>query len=152
MEHEDSLSEWEQPNAISTQDMDDAIKKLQELDEDYERKKKISSEAHERYENQRVMVLEMLKKTGKKKYHVDGVGTVSMAIKLQVSAPKDPASKKEMLEYFKSLGDELFNSYVSINHQTLNSYVKQQVEIEPGFVMPGVGSLTETPELRFKKG
>jgi hypothetical protein len=35
---------------------------------------------------------------------------------------------------------------------TLNSYIKEQSELDPNFKLPGVGDIKETPELRFRKG
>lgn len=149
----EDLSGWEQPDAdsVTTEQMDEAVKKLKALEDDYDAKKKISSEANELFENQRGLLLSLLQKTGKTKYHVDGLGTVSMAIKTQVKTPKDPDSKKQMIEYFQSLRPELFYHYVSVNHMTLNSYVNEQLSTDPDFILPGVGEKTETPELRFRK-
>lgn len=145
------LTAWALPETVTTEELDFAVRGLKDLDEDYEAKKKISSEAHEKYENHRLFLLELLKKANKTKYHVDGLGTVSLAIKTQVKTPKDPDSKKQMIEYFKTLGPELFNHYVSVNHMTLNSYVNEQLATDPEFILPGVGEKTETPELRFRK-
>lgn len=145
------LSGWELPETVTTEELDFAVQGLKDLDEDYEAKKKISSEAHEKYENHRTFLLELLKKANKVKYHVSGLGTVSMALKTQVKTPKDPESKKQMIEYFKTLGPELFNHYVSVNHMTLNSYVNEQLGTDPNFILPGVGEKIETPELRFRK-
>lgn len=152
MEQEYDLSAWAEPSSITTEKLDDEVRKLIELDTDYEAKKKISSEAHEKYETQRTYVLALLKETGKTKYHVDGIGTVSMAIKTQVSSPKDPLSKRQMIDYFLGLEEgHVYAAYLSVNHNTLNSYINQQLEIDPDFVMPGAGEKKETPELRFRK-
>lgn len=151
MNDETALAEWQMPSTVTTEQLDEAVKKLVELDKDYESKKKISNEAQASYETQRTYVLALLKATGKTKYHVDGMGTVSMAIKTAVSVPKTPVEKKAMLEYFQSLGPELFNHYVTVNHQTLNSYVNQELELNPSFILPGCGEKKETPELRFRK-
>lgn len=142
---------WELPETVTTEELDAAVQTLKDLEEDYEAKKKISNEADAKYDNQRVYLLELLKKANKTKYHVDGLGTVSMAIKTQVKTPKDPDSKKQMIEYFQTLRPELFYHYVSVNHMTLNSYVNEQLNTDPSFIMPGVGEKIETPELRFRK-
>ena len=141
--------DWGAP--VSTADLDEEVRKLKELEDVYEEKKKIYKEADNAYEEQRVRLLNLLTSTGKSKYHVDGLGTISLAIKTSVTVPKDPIGKKAMLEYFESLGPELYRSYVTVNSQTLNSYVNQQCELDPSFVLPGVGEKKETPELRFRK-
>lgn len=151
MEISDGMAGWELPETVTTEELDFAVKGLKDLEADYDEKKKISSEAHEKFENHRTFLLELLKKANKTKYHVDGFGTVSMAIKTQVKTPKDPESKKQMIEYFQSLRPELFYHYVSVNHMTLNSYVNEQMATDPSFIMPGVGEKQETPELRFRK-
>lgn len=148
---ETSLEDWQQPSNITIEQLDEAVCKLSSLERDYEEKKKISNEANAVYETQRTYLLNLLQSAGKTKFHVDGMGTVSVAIKAQVKTPKDPDSKKQMIEYFQSLRPELFYHYVSVNHMTLNSYVNEQLNTDPDFVMPGVGAKTETPELRFRK-
>jgi hypothetical protein len=147
----DMMTEWETPTTVSTEQLDEAVRKLIDYDKDYEAKKKISNEASEKYETQRTFVLNLLQTVGKTKYHVDGVGTVSLAIKTQVTTPKDPVSKRQMIDYFLNLDEDLYPAYLSVNHQTLNSYINQQLEVDPAFVLPGCGEKKETPELRFRK-
>lgn len=145
------LAGWETPDTVNTEVFDEAVRKLKELEEDYDAKKKVSNTASELVDHQRNYILALLQKSGKTKYFVDGLGTVSMAIKKQVQVPKNPEDKKLMLEYFESLGEELYNSYVTVNSMTLNSYFKQQTEENPDFTIPGISGLTEKPELRFRK-
>lgn len=151
MNEETMMEGWGLPETVSTEELDEAVQKLIKLEDDYEAKKKVSNEASDLVDNQRTFLLALLQKAHKTKYHVDGLGTVSMALKKQVQVPKNPADKKLMLEYFESLGPELYNSYVTVNSMTLNSYFKQQVEIDPDFTMPGITGVTEKPELRFRK-
>lgn len=145
------LEEWTLDTTVTTAQIDEAVSKLLELEKIYEEKKKVYREADDAYEAQRMHILELLKSTGKSKYFVEGIGTVSMVIKQSVQVPKTPLEKQEMLDYFKSLGPELYNSYVTVNSQTLNSYINQQIEIDPEFKMPGCENKKETPELRFRK-
>lgn len=137
---------------VSTETLDAEVKKLVELEAIYEEKKRIYKEADDNYEMQRNRLLQILSSTGKSKYHVDGVGTISLAIKTAVSVPKNPVEKAEMLKHFESLGPELYHAYVTVNHMTLNSYLNEQLQLDPSFVIPGVGEKKETPELRFRKG
>ncbi len=93
---------WEK-SVVTTQFLDDEVKQLMELERIWEEKKKIYKDADDAYEQQRTRLLNILMESGKSKYHVEGIGTISMAIKKQVSVPKNPSDKKEMLEYFMSL-------------------------------------------------
>lgn len=142
---------WEQKE-ISINVLNKEVEQLVELEKDYNEKKRIYREADDAYEAQRLRLLNMLMEAGVTKYHAEGFGTISMALKRQASVPKNPLDKKSMLEYFESLGPELYNSYVTVNSMTLNAYIKEQSELDPEFKMPGIGEIKETPELRFRKG
>lgn len=146
----EDLSGWEKPSSLTLDQLNDEVKKLLDLESDYDAKKKIYQEADNKYEEQRTRLLNLLMESGQSKFH-SLYGTISMAIKKQVKVPKEPNEKKLMLEYFESLGPELYNAYVSINSMTLNSYYKQQVEMDPDFNIPGITGITEIPELRFRK-
>jgi hypothetical protein len=144
------LEQWAE-QSVTTEDLDNEVKKLMELEEDYEGKKKIYKEADSKYEEQRAKLLSILQASGKSKYYVDGIGTVSQAIKTSVKVPRSTEDKKAMLEYFRSLGEEVYYGYATVNSQTLNAYINQQRESDPSFKMPGAGEPTETAELRFRR-
>lgn len=137
---------------ITVNTLNQEVALLVELEKVYNEKKRIYKEADEAYESQRMKILNLLIEAGIPKYHADGYGTISMALKRQASVPKNPADKKMMLEYFESLGPELYNAYVTVNSMTLNAYIKEQSELDPNFQIPGVAEIKETPELRFRKG
>lgn len=153
MRLEMDLEAWSLPqeNTISTTDLDAEVKKMMDLEEDYEGKNKIASEAHAKYQEQRNKLLSILQSTGKTKYYVDGVGTISQTIKTSVTVPKTAEDKKAMLNYFSSLGDEIFYTYATVNSMSLNSYINQQRENDPAFKMPGAGEPKEVAELRFRR-
>ena len=152
MSTEMDLESWSEGTAdVSTSDLDAEVKKLMDLEEDYEGKKKISSEAYAKYEEQRAKLLSILQATGKTKYYVDGMGTISQAIKTTVTVPKSFEEKQAMFEYFSSLGQEVFMNYATVNHMSLNAFVNQQREADPTFKMPGAGEPKEIAELRFRR-
>jgi hypothetical protein len=142
---------WEQKQ-ISVGELNSEVSYLVELEKDYNEKKRIYKEADDAYEAQRLKLLNLLMEAGISKYHAEGYGTISMALKRQASVPKNPLDKKLMLEYFESLGPELYNAYVTVNSMTLNAYIKEQSELDPEFKLPGIADIKETPELRFRKG
>lgn len=142
---------WEQKE-ISVSQLNAEVERLVELEKDYNEKKRIYKESDDAYETQRAKILNLLIDAGIPKYHAEGYGTIFMALKRQASVPKNPLDKKLMLEYFESLGPELYNSYVTVNSMTLNAYIKEQSELDPDFKMPGISDIKETPDLRFRKG
>jgi hypothetical protein len=150
--NEDNLNEWAIPSNISTEQLDEEVRKLIEYEKDYDAKKKISNEADAVYETQRTYILGLLQALGKTKYFVDGLGTVSMAIKTSVTTPKSPQDKRAMIDYFLSLEEgHVYPAYLSVNSNTLNSYINQQLEMDPEFILPGCSEKKEKPELRFRK-
>jgi hypothetical protein len=108
----DMMTEWETPTTVSTEQLDEAVRKLIEYDKDYEAKKKISNEANEKYETQRSYVLNLLQTTGK-------LNIMSMALELYQwqlrlkSHSKDPVSKRQMIDYFLNLDEDLYPAYLS---------------------------------------
>lgn len=150
-----TLDAWEQAametSSITTVELDTAAKVMQELREDYDEKKKKSSEAFAAYEEAKYLLLSMLTECGKTKYVVEGLGTVSKIFKKSTKVPKDVDSKRKMLQYFRDLGAEEYINFVSIHSATLNSYVNAQLEVNPDFILPGVGEQKITEELRFTK-
>lgn len=146
------LSEWDMPaEEISTAEIDKAVVTMIDLDAVRDEKKKIYQDADAAYEKQRAHVLDLLTRTGKTKYFVEGVGTVSKAVKYSVSMPKDPDEKVKVLNYFKSLGDDVYNNIVNIYYQSLNAYYNQMREQDPSFSIEGVGEPQRNEELRFRK-
>jgi len=148
----DMYSHVAQDNAgISTSELDTKVESMVAAREDYDAKKKISSDAHKEYEKLKFELLEMMQLCGKDKYIVDGLGTVSKNIKKTAKVPKDIESKKALLGYFRNLGEEVYINTVTVNSMTLNSFIKQRVDDDPTFEMPGVGELKTTEEIRFTK-
>lgn len=136
---------------ITTADLDDKIFAMVEARAAYEVKKKESSEAYGEYKTLQNELLDMLQKCGKTKYIAEGLGTVSSILKKSTKVPKDLDAKREMLTYFRSLGEAEYLNFVSVNSMTLNSYVNSKIAEDPDFILPGVGEQTITKELRFTK-
>ncbi len=152
---QEEMSLWydEKDNlSVTTEEFDSQVEKMLLLEEVREAKKNTYKEADEAYERQRSHVLALLQRTNKTKYHIDGIGTVSRAVKYSVNMPKDPDEKKLVLDYFKSLGDDVFSNTVSIYYASLNSYFNQQRENDPEFKIPGLAEPQRTEELRFRRG
>ena len=131
---------------ITTEEIDLSVAKMASLKSAYEEAKRLSNDAHAHLEVAKAEVLTLLQKAGKSKYHVDGLGTVSVVGKAKVRVPKDPSDKKAMLDYFASKGEEVFNQTVTVNYNSLNSWYNQELEQDPLFRMPGV----ESPKPEFQ--
>lgn len=149
------ISEWydDKDNlSISTQEFDRAVERMILLEEVKDQKKEEYKQADAAYERQRNTILGLLQKTNKTKYFVEGIGTVSRVVKYAVSLPKDPDEKVKVLNYFRSLGDDVYNNTVSIYYATLNAHFNSMREKDPNFSIDGLGEPSRNEEIRFRKG
>ena len=138
------LKDWEtEAQEISVEKLDSAVKNYRELREQYEEKKKESNAAYAEAEKAKSTLVEMLESAGKEKYHVKGVANVLVYEKPKVRTPKDPEAKKAFFDWLAGKGVDIY-SMATVNHNTLNSFVKQEMEENPeeAFSIPGL----EEPE------
>lgn len=141
---------------ISVADFDQAVTTLRELRGDYEEKKKVSSEAHAKYKDQTSKVIDMMKRTNKTNYQVDGVGKVVVYDTCKVKMPSDHDSKGKLFKWLnENMGADGFLTYATINYNALNSLFNEQTQInaEKGesFTMPGVSEPTSETNIRFTR-
>lgn len=153
MSNETSLETWDQVDAVevSTAELDAKVKQMQDEWADYEAKKKIATEAHTKYEETERYVLALLKAAKKSKYVVEGLGTVSVANRFVVRTPKSIESKKLLFDYIRERhGSEGLIGLVSINHQTLQSFINEEKKVDPLVQIPGLEAPTSEESLRFR--
>lgn len=105
----------------------------------------------ERLEELKTKALKILKDAGKEKFLVEGQGTLYIHNRYTVSTPKDPEERKKFFGYLRAKG--VFEDLITVNHQTLNSFWKEEREAsnnDPDFTIPGIGepTLFQTVALR----
>lgn len=144
--------EWEQQTQeLSVEQMDTMVRQLKEARQVYEEAKKKSSEAYSALEKVETQIVNALKASGKSKYFVDGVGTVSWYVKESFTTPKVNEDKTKLFNYIKEkYGADVLMSMVSIHSATLNSFANKETE---GGVMeiPGLSAPTGSEILSFRK-
>lgn len=155
---------WAEATATTTlnmSEMDALVRKSQEQWDEYEKQKKLSTELHNKYEETEAAIMAALKAAGKTKYHVDGVGTVSIVQKASVLTPKTIEDKEKLFQYLRSKGKEVLYSLATVNSQTLNAWYQRELDDAAakgilGFSVPGVGESVMRESMRFntetKKG
>lgn len=135
--------------------LDALVKDYADKRQMYDVAKEESNNRHKLYKEAESRMLEALTAEGKRQYQVAGVGKLSVINKFQVSMPKDHESKKLLLEYLESKGEDVFLSYVTVNHQSLNSLYNQENELalENGQIynLPGVAEATCEQGVRLTK-
>lgn len=107
---------------ITLQELDAEVAKLEALKLDYAQKKEASNQADALVKEQTEKLLTILEQEGKKRYTVDGLGTISVTETWAVTTPKTPEDKQAFFDWIKKeLGNEGFLTYATINYQQLNS-------------------------------
>jgi hypothetical protein len=151
-----NLDSWDSETkgeAISVEQMDRALEEYFLARSEYEEAKKQSDGFHAIAEQAKKDLISLLEAAGKRNWTLDGVGKVTVAEKMTVKVPADMTAKTKMLEFFKARGEDVYNSMVTVNYMTLNSFFKQELENNPNFTIPGVeeGYVEKTLRLNRSK-
>jgi hypothetical protein len=148
-----SLEAWDEEvrEEISTDEVDRAMSDYVDKRRDYVEKRFIAKEAKVLVDEAELKIIDYLNRMKKKSWELDGIGKITRTEKNSVKIPRELHDKVAMLNYFKSLGEDTYNSMVGVNSATLNSYFNQQRENDPTFLIPGVGEPTVTEGLQFRR-
>ena len=156
-----SLTEWNEEEAtgkIDLEQMDQLVIESVRLWDEYEKKKKIASEANAAAEAHDGKILKILQAAKKDSYKVDGVGTISITHRSSVATPKTIEDKVSFYDYLKKTsGAEVMYSFMSPNSQSLNSWYKEKLEKAKKddtiatFKIPGLAGTVASEILSFRK-
>lgn len=156
---DEMLDAWdgaaEEASTITTEELDAAAKQFAEAREDYEQKKSISNEAYHHAEECKAKLMDLMSKANKKKYSVEGLGSLSVVEKLKVRAPKNLEEKQALYNWLKQEFGESAEAFLSINHNTLNKLYNEKFEEEAAngndFKMPGVEEPQTERNIQFRR-
>jgi len=153
-----SLDEWNEATAkpVDLVQMDEYVKKLVGIKEEYDRAKAVLDEVSERLESAKLFLIETLKAANKKSYKVDGVALLTVTQTPSVKVPAGLMEKVQFFEYLKSKSEEAFLGLVSVNSKTLNSWYKQEFDAfaeqgKVGFKIPGLEEPSVRESLSIRK-
>lgn len=147
-------NEWmpQQEVSVTTEQLDQAVQTVRQLREEYEQQKKLSTAAHDKVEQAEQDLVNLLKAAGKSKYEAEGVGLAYITTKETYRVPSSIDAKKELFDYIKTKnGPDVLMAMVSINHQTLNSWTKKELEADPMLSIPGLEEPTSQETLSFRR-
>jgi len=144
------------PVDISVEELDTLVANLRAQREVCDRLKEEKAKAEKLKEKLEGMILEFLRASGKSKYFVDGIGTVYQIEKLVFPTPKSVEQKQALFDYIRQkYGDEALLGYLSMNHNTLNSFAGKEMEVglkeDPNFKIPGLEEPTRRVTLGMRK-
>lgn len=162
----DNLSQWDQAvsevSKITTSELDALARAYADARAKYEEAKAVSSKLHAESEEAERLVIEAMAQSGKTKYFVEGVGTLSFVERLSFSTPKTEQDKQAFARFLEARGGKsLFWNSFGINHNTLQAFCKQEYETwkqnaqttggSVTFSIPGIEAPVATQTLRLTK-
>lgn len=149
-----SIDDWNMENStdIKVSDLDALIEQYIQKKDEYDVAKKVSSDLKKEMDTMKYGLIETMMEIGKTKYAHEEIGNINVVLKKTVKVPKDFEGKQAAFDHLeKEMGREAFINKFTLNSMSLNSYFKEQLEIDPNYEIPGVGGLTEVPELRVRR-
>ena len=151
-----TANEWnEGSQEVSLEKTKELVEDMRELRLTYDEAKKKSNEAYDEYKKMETLVLQTLEAAGLEKFNVPGLGTAYTIHKFNVRVPKDLGDKRLLFEYMRNRqGPDATDEMISINHQTLNAYYKQELEAAMSegkdLKIPGLEDPVEQKSLGFR--
>jgi len=156
-EEQGSLEEWAEGGSVDVTALDNLVKEMKAAEAEYDEAKKVSTEKLRKYEEIEKKVIDTLVACGKSKWFVDGMGTAYLINKYVVKTPKTNEEKKALFDYINNkYGSDTLIAKLSINHNTLNSFVNEERDLlaKEGKLakIPGIEDPTHETYLGFRKG
>ena len=144
------------PLNLTVEEFDALVASLKLQKAECERLKEEKTRAEDLRSRLESQIIAALKSSGKSKYFVDGIGTVYQINKLVFRTPKTVEDKRALFDYIeREYGKDALDGYLTLNHQTLNSFANQEmermVEKNPRFTIPGLEAPTGISSLGFRK-
>lgn len=141
-------------SATTIQELDAMVKKMFALRDEADELESKAKELKSECEMVKHKVMEILEATNRTNHETPGAGKVYTQTKYQVTFPKEPEKAAQFRQYILDNG---LDSMLTVNHQTLNSFYKQELErlgeaADPSSVLPGVGAPEQHVVLAMKRG
>lgn len=167
--NEELMNEFENmtPNEVEnipTNVIDAALIAVKDAVAEYDRKKKISNEAHHEAEKAKQEFMSLMKRIGKKQWRVDGFGGFSMYDELKFKVPKTPEDKDAFFAFLESPSvsdllkmpsEDIKLAYMTVNSNTLNSLCKELKKLSAAngsdIQLPGIEAPKAETKIRSLK-
>ena len=123
---------------VSIKELDGALLAVRETEADYDRKKKVSSEAKKELDLKKTEFMTLLKRSGKSRWETEGLKGFSMYDELKWRVPNGLDNKGAFFSFLKSEkvcglldtnAQDLFLTYASVHSASFNTLCKQLKEI-----------------------
>lgn len=137
---------------VTVEQLDESVARMRQLRKAYDDKKSEATLAHNELEESEKILKNLLKASGKSKYEAEGIGLAYIVTKETFPTPKTNQQKTALFNYIKEKhGADALMSLVGVNHNTLNSWAKKELEADPLVEIPGLDQPTSEEILHFRK-
>lgn len=138
------FAETEATAEVSVADLDQLVSDIQAVKGELEKIDVQYTEQQKKYKELLYKGEQMLDGLGRKSYQVPGIGTITKVVDNSYKMPEGLSERLQLFEYIQNkYGRDALLGYQSINHQTLNRFVKDETGMGdkvPGLAAPGVSS------------
>lgn len=111
--------------SITVDEMNQKVVEIRAKEEEYEAAKKVSTQLGHEVDSLYEQVGKMLLDLGQDSFRTP-LGTVSLRKRTSFKVPKDEESKQVFFQKLKDMG--VFESMITVNSNTLNSFLKAEYE------------------------
>jgi hypothetical protein len=151
------LNEWMVPDqtaeTITVAQLDEAIQRYTEMRAKYKEAQDLVKEMGESVDQVETHLFNLLKAAGRRTYNVEGIGTAYISTRTSCKVPATSEDKVQLFTYIKNkYGEDTLRSMLTINSNKLTAWVKDEIDADPGTVIPGLEAPTVTEILAFRKG
>lgn len=149
---------------IPVSTLDNALIAVKESVAEYDRLKKISTEAYHVAETNKQTLMALLKRANKKQWRVEGAGGFTMYDELKFKVPSDLAAKHlffqflgspEVSRLLRQNSQDILLAHTTVHSATLNSFCKniKKIAAEEGndIQLPGIEAPKAESKLRSLK-
>jgi translation initiation factor 2 alpha subunit (eIF-2alpha) len=138
---------------VTVEELDQAVLELKKARDAYDIQKALASELNAEVEKREQILVDLLEASGKSKYELEGVASISMVTRSSIQTPKDLEDKQAFFNWLEEqYGTEGRLAYTSVNSQTLNSLYstlfKEASDKGEELIIPGLGQPSISKQLR----
>lgn len=145
--------EWDddKKEEISVKEMDAAFTELVAARLAKDEAKDIEKQAGKVLEACNKKVLDLLTRSGKDGWKVDGVGSVSKRTKMSVPTPKSREDKEALSTFLQGYDIDIYWKLIAPNSASLNSFYNELLLENPELSVPGLEARSARETLAFRK-
>lgn len=143
---------------VDVQEFDVILMNYRKLRDEYDERSDELKKLNEMMRGLETQLLDLLKKTNKQNWTVDGFGTVYKISKLEVKFPQRIEDRRKLAKWITTkYGEETRDALFAINYQSLNKFYNEEVQkakergVYEAFKIDGLDAPVERELVGFRR-